>query len=101
MRGSLLSYASMLAGLRFNFDGRGRFGIPQPAPTGKTKGLGVLRAELRFVEKLRKNKAIPSAARVTRQQIRAAARSEAKKNRISPAEFGRRKMEAIKRGASA
>ena len=65
------------------------------------KGLGAERARKRLAAKLKANKAIPSGAYVSRQQRRSQARSEAKKVRIKPAEFARRKMSAINGGMRA
>lgn len=65
------------------------------------EGNGQVLAEARLRAKRKANKAIPSGYRMTRQQRRAAERADAKRERLSPAEFGRRKMGVINRGAAA
>lgn len=62
----------------------------------KETGWGAARARARLNAKLKANDAIPSGDRVTRQRIRQAQRAEAKKQRITPAEFGRRRMAVIR-----
>jgi hypothetical protein len=66
----------------------------------KERGLGAERARKRLKAKLKANESIPSGDRMTRQRRRQAERIEAKQHRITPAEFGRRKMDAIRRGAA-
>lgn len=57
-------------------------------------GAGVLRARARLAAKLKANKAIPSSERVTRQQIRAQQRKEAKTWRETPAAAHRASINA-------
>lgn len=59
------------------------------------KSPAMLRADARLAAKLKANKAIPSAGKMTRQQRRRTALKQAKSARLSAAEFGRRKMKVI------
>lgn len=59
-------------------------------------GAGVARAAQRKKASIKRNQAIPSGYTYSRQQRRAKDRRESKLNRISAAEFGRRKMQVIR-----
>ncbi|WP_419737794.1 hypothetical protein [Ruegeria sp.] len=99
MKMAQMLYGALLAGLTSMPLQAGR---ATPAPPGQhtrqytraAPGAGVGRAQRRWVAKLKANRAIPPASRLTRQQRRAQTRIEAKRLRLTPAEYGRRKMAA-------
>ncbi len=96
MKWPLMSTAAAFAVLGFQTSHTGYAPPPRVGPKVEG-GKGQERARRRLAAKLKANKQIPSGARVTRQQERAVQRSAAKHARVTPAEFGRRKMAVLKK----
>lgn len=100
MKHLLQSVAGFFGIARSDFSFTGYAPPPRVGPKVEFGG-GAHRARKRLNAKLKANKLIPSGDRMTRQRLRAMKRAAVKESRITPAEFGRRKMEVLKRAKAA
>lgn len=93
-------FGALAALIKSDFAHAGYAPAPRVGPKVE-KGTGAERARKRHAAKLKANQLIPSGDRMTRQRYRALKRTAAKESRITPAEFGRRKMAILNSGKPA